>query len=325
MGYDLIGDIHGEAPTLKALLEELGYRLTTDGYNHPENRMVIFLGDLIDRGNWQRDVISIVREMTEAGTALCVMGNHEFNAIAYATPDRDGRALRRHNKKNTKQHKAFLDAYLPENTVNRVGMSFDELDAIRADYDNVIHWFKTLPMWIDLPALRVIHACWDQKEIDFLSNRHSGPLLTDELLFQASVFGTKEHRALETLLKGKEVALPEGASYNDKEGTLRTVMRTKWWGERGSYRDCYMGPEEARENIPDIPISGDPLVHYSTNDVPVFIGHYWLDGEPTPLSNNIACLDYSVAKPGGSLVAYRFDGERAIRSEKFVSVKRVKN
>ena len=37
MGYDLIGDIHGEAPTLKALLEELGYRLTTDGYNHPEN------------------------------------------------------------------------------------------------------------------------------------------------------------------------------------------------------------------------------------------------------------------------------------------------
>ena len=75
------------------------------------------------------------------------------------------------------------------------------------------------------------------------------------------------------------------------------------------------------ENIPDIPISGDPLVHYSTDDVPVFIGHYWLDGEPTPLANNIACLDYSVAKPGGSLVAYRFDGERAIRSEKFVSVK----
>ena len=59
-----------------------------------------------------------------------------------------------------------------------------------------------------LAGLRVIHACWDQKEIDFLSNRHSGPLLTDELLFQASVFGTKEHRALETLMKGKKLPSP---------------------------------------------------------------------------------------------------------------------
>ena len=309
MGYDLIGDIHGEAPTLKALLEKLGYQLTTNGYSHPENRTVIFVGDLVDRGHWQKEVISIVRAMTEAGNAICIMGNHEFNAIAYGTVGPNGRPLREHSAKNVKQHKEFIAAFRGAET----------------EYLETLEWLKTLPLWIDLPELRVIHACWDQAEIELLSSRHAGPRLTDDLLVQASTYGTKEYRALETLLKGKEVALPDGASYHDKEGTLRTVMRTQWWGKAGSYRACYMGPEEARENIPDVPIVGDPLVHYPNDDVPVFIGHYWLEGQPCPLANNIACLDYSVAKPGGSLVAYRFDGEQTIHSENFISVSRVES
>lgn len=307
MGYDLIGDIHGEAPTLRALLEKLGYQDSVNGYAHPDGRIVIFVGDLVDRGFWQREVIQIVRAMTEAGRALCVMGNHEFNAIAYATVGTNGRPLREHSAKNVKQHKEFIAAF----------------DGSEAEYQETLQWLQTLPLWIDMPELRVIHACWDQKEIDLLLSRYSGPVLTDDLLFQASTFGTKEYRALETLLKGKEIALPDGAFYHDKEGTLRTVMRTKWWGEKGSYRDCYMGPEEARENIPDEPIVGDPLVHYPTDDVPVFIGHYWLDGQPQRLTKNIACLDYSVARPGGSLVAYKFDGEDEIEPSKYVSVARV--
>jgi hypothetical protein len=41
--YDLIGDIHGCAETLRALLGELGYADDGDGYRHP-SRTVIFLG-----------------------------------------------------------------------------------------------------------------------------------------------------------------------------------------------------------------------------------------------------------------------------------------
>ena len=102
-------------------------------------------------------------------------------------------------------------------------------------------------------------------------------------------------------------------------------MRTRWWGDIGTYRECYMGPEEARGNIPDVSMPTDALVQYAVDGPPVFIGHYWLGGEPTPLAHNICCLDYSVAKPGGSLVAYRFEGEKSIRSENFVSVTRVEN
>ena len=309
MGFDLIGDIHGEAPSLCALLEKLGYSETSLGYQHPDHRKVIFVGDLVDRGLWQKDVINIVRSMVEGGNAQCVMGNHEFNAIAYGTLGINGKPLREHSHKNVKQHEAFIEAY----------------EDAHDEYLETLDWLKTLPLWIDLPNIRVIHACWDQNEVDFLLDRYGDACLTDELLQLASTVGTKEYRAIETLLKGKETALPEGASYHDKEGMHRTVMRTRWWGDIGTYRECYMGPEEARGNIPDVSMPTNALVQYAADAPPVFIGHYWLGGEPSLLAHNICCLDYSVAKPGGSLVAYRFEGEKSIRSENFVSVTRVEN
>ena len=62
---------------------------------------------------------------------------------------------------------------------------------------------------------------------------------------------------------------------------------------------------------------------YSHFEPPVFLGHYWMEGDPKQLAQNIACLDYSVAVPGGKLVSYRWNGEQAIKDENFVSVYRV--
>ena len=87
-GYDIIGDVHGCAFKLEAMLDELGYVVDpwTGAYRH-ENRQAIFVGDLIDRGPSQLRVLEIVKAMVDARSAQVVMGNHEFNAIAYATRD----------------------------------------------------------------------------------------------------------------------------------------------------------------------------------------------------------------------------------------------
>lgn len=53
---------------------------------------------------------------------------------------------------------------------------------------------------------------------------------------------------------------------------------------------------------------------------PVFLGHYWLEGTPMPLADNIGCVDYSVAHDTGKLVAYRWDGEEILSPDKFISV-----
>ena len=56
--FDLIGDIHGQANVLIQLLEKLSYTKKNNIWQH-ENRKVIFLGDFIDRGDQQKEVINI--------------------------------------------------------------------------------------------------------------------------------------------------------------------------------------------------------------------------------------------------------------------------
>lgn len=304
MAYDLIGDIHGYADELKQLLLKLGYECVDGVFQHPR-RKVIFLGDFIDRGVAQRAVIDIARPMVEQGKALAVMGNHEFNAIAYHTTDVHGDYLRQHSAKNTRQHQAFLDAYPDE-----------------SERGEVIAWFKTLPLWLALDAINVVHACWDEKMMNQLVASYGSSQLTDELLLVASNPNRWEYAAIETLLKGKEVDLPNGKYFADKDGVKRQSIRIRWWDNVTNYRDAFIGSENALTHIPDDPLDGDHLIDYAHDKPPVFLGHYWLEPPIEPLAANIACLDYSVAKPGGRLVAYRWDGERVLSCEKFVAVKR---
>ncbi|MEJ2123941.1 MAG: metallophosphoesterase, partial [Alphaproteobacteria bacterium] len=186
-----------------------------------------------------------------------------------------------------------------------------------------IDWFKTLPLWLDLEGLRVVHACWDSVQINrIMQNYGNDALLTDELLHAAARRSSWQFRAVEILLKGKEISLPKGTYFYDKNGIRRHDIRMRWWASGNTYKDLCLGSERAHTNIPDDPVLGDHLVEYGREEKPVFLGHYWMDGEPVPLAENVACLDYSVANPGGKLVAYRWNGEQKINPDNFVSLER---
>jgi protein phosphatase len=87
--FDLIGDIHGCHAELIELLDQLGYEAThqelgSDGslrdaptFHHPQGRKAVFLGDLVDRGPGILNTLRVVHNMVEAGTAFCVIGNHD--------------------------------------------------------------------------------------------------------------------------------------------------------------------------------------------------------------------------------------------------------
>jgi protein phosphatase len=89
--FDIIGDIHGCGDELEALLQHLGYAIAdvipSDSlwsgsvYSHPQGRKAVFLGDLVDRGPRILDTLKIVRNMVEAGTAICVPGNHDIKLM----------------------------------------------------------------------------------------------------------------------------------------------------------------------------------------------------------------------------------------------------
>lgn len=308
--YDLIGDIHGELGALEALLRKLGYRRTDQGWSHP-GRTAIFLGDFIDRGADSRGVCRIVREMTQGGSALAVMGNHEFNALAYHTPDplEPGAFLRKRSPKNVAQHQATLDSFAGHET----------------ELADTLDWFRSLPLWLDFGDLRVVHAVWDRDSMQGLEGYLThGTTLGEGALEPMSRKDTPPYDNVETILKGVERQLPDGCSFKDKDGQKRHAARIRWWLQQEglSWRDLALGPRELIDQLPDQPVGEDALSGYPEDAPPVFIGHYWLTGTPAPLAPNVACLDYSVAKPGGQLVAYRWEGEQALKASSFVAVER---
>lgn len=312
MIYDLIGDIHGHARELKKLLEKLGYS-ETGGVFHPQtpNRIAIFVGDLIDRGSENFEVLRIVRSMKEAKTALCVMGNHEYNACCYHLKSPDDAFLRPHNNKNRKQH---------ENTLK-------EIEGREEIWQEWLDWFRTLPMWIDTGELRIIHACWDKKSMAILENhniRDENGRLTDDFFVNSCRKHTEIYDAVEVLLKGPEIKLPGGLYFVDKDGNERREARLKWWreislDEKPQYEDIIMAEGSSFGNNPVDEETLKTIAHFNDESTsPVFFGHYWLNGfsDPSCLTKKACCLDYSAAK-GGKMVAYTFKGEKTLRNENF--------
>jgi protein phosphatase len=88
--FDIVGDVHGCFEELHALLEKLGYAITTgtaeDGGARfdvipPAGRKTVFLGDLVDRGPDTPRVLRLVMDMCSSGAALCVPGNHDIKLM----------------------------------------------------------------------------------------------------------------------------------------------------------------------------------------------------------------------------------------------------
>jgi hypothetical protein len=70
--------------------------------------------------------------------------------------------------------------------------------------------------------------------------------------------------------------------------------------------------------IPDVPLPKEWKGHPYSGP-PVLFDHYWFAGRPVVISPQFACVDFTVAKDG-PLVAYRWNGEAGLSSEKLVWV-----
>ena len=178
-----------------------------------------------------------------------------------------------------------------------------------------------MPLYYETETFRAVHACWDNKNIQYLKNILVNDKLTDELIYQSVKKGSALNEAIDQTLKGKEMKMPAGLFFTDKDGTERTEIRIKWWEDPGqmTYKSISVEP---LENLPEQPIEVSALKsndYYDNNDKKVFFGHYWLKGEPSLYKDNICCLDYSVAK-GGKLVAYRLNGENNLHNSNLVYV-----
>lgn len=323
-GYDIIGDIHGCATELESLLTRLDYRQGDDGAYRHQNRQALYVGDLIDRGPEQLRVLRIVKGMVDAGAAQMVLGNHEFNAMAYHTEDpaKPGKYLRPNgdptntwSAKNERQHAAFLK------------------QVEGADRDSHLKWFWTQPLWLDLGEIRVVHACWHPDSISLLESALGGDRFrTVAQLARASDPGDELYTAVETILKGPEISLVDHQqpAYLDKDGIKRKRARMRWWDPAAvTLRDlAEMGDFRAADGTKYPPLPNATVAeansHRYTDAVPVFYGHYWRRGkEPVhqqDWTDYTACVDFSAIK-SNVLMAYRWSaGEDRIDPSNYVWV-----
>ena len=237
-GYDIIGDVHGCANTLMLLLDKLGYQHDGQCYKHA-SRIAIFVGDVVDRGPHIREALHLVKDMMDAGAAVCVMGNHEYNAIGYTTPAPEGSG-QKHLRPHTPRHNRLIAETL------------EQFAGFPEEWRMFLEWFKTLPLFLELPKFRVVHACWDRGLIEHYKERYDTNLVNMDLLQQTVDVGSFGWQVMDRLTRGTDISLPAGVTITSKDGFKRKAFRTKFWASNPkTYRDVVFQPDPLPQELAD--------------------------------------------------------------------------
>lgn len=307
--FDIIGDVHGCAHTLERLLDTLGYKRVGGVWRHPR-RQALFLGDIVDRGPRIREALHIVHDMVVAGQAFCIMGNHEYNALAWFTPALPGSG------------KAFVREHTPRNA-RLIDETLTQFAQHPGDWHDFMAWFYQLPLFVDAGRFRLVHACWDPSLIEQLRPQYPSGCIDEHFIQASGVSGSFASTVCNRLLRGTDMRLPDGLTLTGGDGLTRAFFRTKFWEEDPqTYGDIVFQPDALPDEVASAPLSHmqkNALLRYDEAQPLLFVGHYWRSGRPAPIRPNLACLDYS-AVLYGKLAAYRLDDETRIDPHKFVWV-----
>lgn len=323
---DVIGDVHGEREALEVLLERLGY----DAYGrHRQQRRVVFVGDLCDRGPDSPGTLRLVRELIDRGVAQAVAGNHELNLL---------RGERKHGNHWFFGHREHAE----------FGSGVALADQERGP---LLDFLRTLPVVLERPDLRVVHAAWTDETIGRLRGIET-PLDVADAHFEELLRRDPAFRALEA--RRAEELDRLGAALGDPGVAPRAETL-------GAYEVARQSGHPLRivtsgiERLAPHPFYAAGKWRYAhrvawwkeyEGEVPVLFGHYWRSrdpaahailspGEPAlfaddPLAPFMAdhhlayCIDFSVgaryrqrvagdrSPPHGHLAAIRWPERRLV-------------
>lgn len=300
--YDIIGDVHGHADQLKSLLKKLGYQPQGGGYAHA-SRKAVFVGDIINRGPKIRETLSIVRKMVDSGSAYAILGNHEMYAVLYYLRDNEG-----------KYYKKRIPKYQLQ-----INQTLEEFASHKEELKSYLKWLRTLPMFLDFGDIRVIHACWDDENIQLIKDNVTGSKLSKVNLREIALNGTKFSEAFWQTCKGVDFQIPKNLLIFDDEGRPHRSFRLKWWesAEGKTFKDVSL---ESRFDLPAYTIPKEIIPErkpYPKEAPIVFFGHYCLKECCGIMEENLCCVDSCVTRTG-KLAAYRWSGEQKIDKCNFV-------
>ena len=151
---DIIGDIHGEISALENLLGHLGY---DEKGNHPEDRKLVFVGDLVDRGENSWAVYKKVRTLMEAVVAYCILGNHELNLLIKDKRFQDGRPK---IKAGNEWFHGLIELVNKDDPTSIQPQFLLQSPKERSELQEFL---RPLPLVIEAPGIRIVHKLLESK------------------------------------------------------------------------------------------------------------------------------------------------------------------
>lgn len=300
--YDIIGDVHGHADQLKSLLKKMGYTQKNDSFSHL-SRKAVFVGDFINRGPKIRETLNLIRKMVETGSAYAILGNHEMYAVLYYLRDIEG-----------KYYKKRIPKYQLQ-----INQTLAEFELYKDEFKGHLKWLRTLPMFLDFGDIRVVHACWDDKNIEQIKSVITGPKITKQQLREIALNTSSFSDSFWETCKGIDLQLPKDLLVFDSEGRPHRSFRMKWWepAEGKTFKEISL---ESRFELPAYTIPKEvvrPRKPYPAKAPIVFFGHYCLKQCCGIMAENLCCVDSCVTRTG-KLVAYRWNGEKKLDKSNFI-------
>jgi hypothetical protein len=300
--YDIIGDVHGYAQLLKKLLIELGYKKTSSGYSNP-GRKAVFVGDFVNRGPQIRKSFRMIRTMVENGNAMAILGNHEINLIISYLKN---------------QNDIFQSGDIS------VLKTVDDFAGYPDEWNDHLKWLRTLPLFLELDGIRVVHACWSDEAVEYLKlNLPSGKIKKEFFLKMYKNPGSQLAQNVWLLTKGIHFKLPGDLKLKSNKGVSPRSFRLRWWEEPAGKTFEELSFEN-KFQLPDYTIPSQILpatLPYSEKNPPLFFGHFCRANGPHLIRPNLCCIDACV-NGSKSLLAYPWDGEQSLSVSKIIRVKK---
>jgi len=301
---DIIGDIHGEYNALVALLTHLGY---DENGIHADNRKVVFVGDFVDRGHNSTAVLDLAERWINAGRAVAVLGNHEINLLRNDPKEGSGWFF---DERHQDDKEKYGDYHRPD----------------QAAREKIVKFLSSLPIALERPDLRVIHAAWCADLIEQIRDRKIGTVQEQFDLLETALLAKLEERGI-SADKDQEKSTHAEALRHESTPPPFLYAHAEYDEAMQMGNPLKVLTSGVERKLPDP--SGvfraggkwrfvERVAWWDEYDekVPVVVGHYWrsfnqnanaeaheseLFDSVDPLAwhgkhNNVFCIDFSVGK-----------------------------
>ena len=295
---DLIGDIHGEIEALIKLVHHLGY---DENGNHQDNRKMVFVGDLCDRGPDTPAVLKLVKKFVDNGNAQMILGNHELNLLQGKAKDGSGWYFEEREKKD-KNYEPFV-----------------RIDA--NDRKDLLDFISNLPIALENDDLRVVHAAWLSDKVDMVRKFPLGSAGETYNKIEKEIDKSIEDSGL-LLAYHEEQKIWNDAQENPNYKNIPFLEKTSEYNIKHQMNNPLRVLTSGVEQRCEIPfyaggkwrfVERNTWWESYTEDIPVIVGHFWRKmneeeiqhGEENVFEgispyewhgqkNNVFCVDFSV-------------------------------